>query len=210
MNLARRLPSPVPFLDHLFMFQGCSRCSFVSAFVLLYYSSRFNYLPSAFCSRACLGNLSPSLLSLSFLISLFIQLVRQSTRSCPQTYSAMSTPPVRQWGVTPPISTVLPTKGEIAANDDLIAELKAQNNFEQPAETERRCVRESRKEDPESDYCDTDNKYCSYSSVSQSNLFKQSVARRDFLRLLSKLLVAKFSHMEVTGWVFMDQVSCRR
>jgi poly(A) polymerase len=55
----------------------------------------------------------------------------------------MATPPVRQWGVTPPISTVLPTKDEIAANDDLIAELKAQNNFEQPTETERRCVHET-------------------------------------------------------------------
>ncbi|CAG8397478.1 unnamed protein product [Penicillium salamii] len=50
----------------------------------------------------------------------------------------MATPNVRQWGVTPPISTVLPTKDEIAANDDLIASLKAQNNFEQPTETERR------------------------------------------------------------------------
>lgn len=53
----------------------------------------------------------------------------------------MATPPVRQWGVTPPISTVLPTKDEISANDDLISELKAQNNFEQPTETEQRCVK---------------------------------------------------------------------
>ncbi|EAW07294.1 polynucleotide adenylyltransferase [Aspergillus clavatus NRRL 1] len=50
----------------------------------------------------------------------------------------MSTPPVRQWGVTPPISTALPTSDELAANDDLISELKTQNNFESPAETERR------------------------------------------------------------------------
>ncbi|KAL4893804.1 Poly(A) polymerase central domain-containing protein [Aspergillus ambiguus] len=50
----------------------------------------------------------------------------------------MATPPVRQWGVTPPISTVLPTSDELAANDDLIAELKLQNNFESPAETEQR------------------------------------------------------------------------
>lgn len=50
----------------------------------------------------------------------------------------MSTSPVRQWGVTPPISTALPTPEELAANDDLISELKAQNNFESPAETERR------------------------------------------------------------------------
>lgn len=50
----------------------------------------------------------------------------------------MATQPTRQWGVTPPISTILPTPQELAANDDLIAELKAQNNFESPAETERR------------------------------------------------------------------------
>ncbi|KAL2824098.1 Poly(A) polymerase central domain-containing protein [Aspergillus cavernicola] len=46
--------------------------------------------------------------------------------------------PARQWGVTPPISTTLPIPEELAANDDLIAELKFQNNFESPAETERR------------------------------------------------------------------------
>ena len=50
----------------------------------------------------------------------------------------MTTQPARQWGVTPPISTVLPTPNELAANDDLISELKAQNNFEPPSETERR------------------------------------------------------------------------
>ncbi|OQD78671.1 hypothetical protein PENDEC_c001G01034 [Penicillium decumbens] len=50
----------------------------------------------------------------------------------------MAAPPTRQWGVTPPISTVLPTQDELSANDDLIAELKAQNNFELPSETERR------------------------------------------------------------------------
>ena len=52
----------------------------------------------------------------------------------------MGTPPTRQWGVTPPISTSLPTPEEVATNDDLVAELKAQNNFENPAETERRYV----------------------------------------------------------------------
>ncbi|KAJ5312075.1 hypothetical protein N7508_002905 [Penicillium antarcticum] len=50
----------------------------------------------------------------------------------------MAAASARQWGVTPPISTVLPTPGELAANDDLIAELKAQNNFELPTETEKR------------------------------------------------------------------------
>ncbi|OJD18508.1 hypothetical protein AJ78_01497 [Emergomyces pasteurianus Ep9510] len=50
----------------------------------------------------------------------------------------MAAVPVRQWGVTPPISNSLPTPEEIAANDDLTTELKNQNNFEAPAETERR------------------------------------------------------------------------
>lgn len=50
----------------------------------------------------------------------------------------MAAQSTRQWGVTPPISVSLPTPEELAANDDLIAELKAQNNFELPSETERR------------------------------------------------------------------------
>ncbi len=43
----------------------------------------------------------------------------------------------RQWGMTPPISTTLPTDKELALNDALIAELKSQNNFEAPEETEK-------------------------------------------------------------------------
>lgn len=46
--------------------------------------------------------------------------------------------PIKQWGVTPAVSTALPTPEELAANDELIAELKSQNNFEAPSETERR------------------------------------------------------------------------
>ena len=46
--------------------------------------------------------------------------------------------PHKQWGVTPPISQSLPTDSELASNDALIAELKRQNNFESPQETERR------------------------------------------------------------------------
>ena len=44
----------------------------------------------------------------------------------------------RQWGVTPPIATSLPSDSELAANDALIDELKRQNNFEGSEETERR------------------------------------------------------------------------
>lgn len=50
----------------------------------------------------------------------------------------MAAPAARQWGVTPPISTVLPTSNELSANDDLIEELKSQDNFEPPSETDRR------------------------------------------------------------------------
>lgn len=52
----------------------------------------------------------------------------------------MAAPPQKQWGTTPPISSALPTPAELAENDNLIAELKLQNNFEAPSETERRYV----------------------------------------------------------------------
>lgn len=47
---------------------------------------------------------------------------------------------VRQWGTTPPISTILPTEKELSLNDMLVAELKRQNNFEAPSDTEKRLV----------------------------------------------------------------------
>ena len=50
----------------------------------------------------------------------------------------MAAPPSKQYGVTPPISLVIPTKQELEANEALTAELKRQNNFEGQAETERR------------------------------------------------------------------------
>lgn len=50
----------------------------------------------------------------------------------------MANPASRQWGVTPPISVALPSEGEFASNDALIAELKKQNNFEGSEETEKR------------------------------------------------------------------------
>lgn len=54
---------------------------------------------------------------------------------------AMQTPQTtRQWGVTPPISMALPTSSELAANDALVEELKRQNNFESPEETQRRAT----------------------------------------------------------------------
>lgn len=50
----------------------------------------------------------------------------------------MAAPLQKQWGTTPPISNALPTPTELSENDNLIAELKLQNNFEAPSETERR------------------------------------------------------------------------
>jgi poly(A) polymerase len=43
-----------------------------------------------------------------------------------------------QYGVTPPVSTTLPTEQENAVNDALIEELKKQNSFESKAETDKR------------------------------------------------------------------------
>ncbi|KAG8166136.1 hypothetical protein KVR01_004688 [Diaporthe batatas] len=45
-----------------------------------------------------------------------------------------------QWGVTPPISTLLPTEAEKRSNDALFAELKAQNTYEHATETQKREV----------------------------------------------------------------------
>ncbi|KAJ2894197.1 Poly(A) polymerase [Zalerion maritima] len=42
------------------------------------------------------------------------------------------------WGVTPPMSTELPTELEKQANESLIEELRRQNNFESASETEKR------------------------------------------------------------------------
>ena len=52
----------------------------------------------------------------------------------------MAALPTKQYGVTPPISTLLPTDSELAANEALVAELKKQNNYEGIDETEKRCV----------------------------------------------------------------------
>jgi poly(A) polymerase Pap1 len=101
----------------------------------------------------------------------------------------MAAPPARQWGVTPPISTILPTQDELAANDDLIAELKAQNNFELPSETERRCVTGIKEMDPgevsEQGANDenTESKSFSFSSASRSSSLRVSVERKGFPRL---------------------------
>lgn len=50
-----------------------------------------------------------------------------------------------QWGVTPPISTLLPTEAEKRANDALFAELKAQNTYEHATETQKRYVQPAAK-----------------------------------------------------------------
>ena len=50
----------------------------------------------------------------------------------------MSDPSSKQWGLTPPISTALPTAGDTAQNAAMVEELKRQNNYEAPAETQKR------------------------------------------------------------------------
>lgn len=55
----------------------------------------------------------------------------------------MAAASVKQWGLTPAISTALPTPADVALNSALIEELKRQNNYESPAETTKRCVAES-------------------------------------------------------------------
>lgn len=50
----------------------------------------------------------------------------------------MAAAPVKQYGVTPPIQSQLPTQQELAADEALVEELKRQNNFESKEETERR------------------------------------------------------------------------
>ncbi|CZT51721.1 probable PAP1-poly(A) polymerase [Rhynchosporium secalis] len=45
---------------------------------------------------------------------------------------------VKAQGVTGPLSIAVPTAQELAANDDLVTELKRQNNYENPEETAKR------------------------------------------------------------------------
>ena len=44
----------------------------------------------------------------------------------------------KTWGITPPISTTLPTPAEVQASEALLEELRNQNQFESPAETDKR------------------------------------------------------------------------
>jgi poly(A) polymerase len=44
----------------------------------------------------------------------------------------------RMYGVTPPMKEDLPTQPELAATEALIDELKRQNTFESPSDTDKR------------------------------------------------------------------------
>jgi poly(A) polymerase len=46
----------------------------------------------------------------------------------------------KQWGLTPPISSALPSERDLELNNQLLDELKRRNNFEAPEETEKRLV----------------------------------------------------------------------
>jgi len=50
----------------------------------------------------------------------------------------MATEGSQQWGITPALSMALPTEKENELNNLLLEELKRRNNFESPAETEKR------------------------------------------------------------------------
>lgn len=44
----------------------------------------------------------------------------------------------KQWGLTPPLSTTLPTEKDLTLNDALTQELRARDNYETPENTEKR------------------------------------------------------------------------
>lgn len=46
----------------------------------------------------------------------------------------------QKWGITNPISVATPSEKDNMLNDQLVAYLKEQNNFETPEGTDRRCV----------------------------------------------------------------------
>lgn len=46
----------------------------------------------------------------------------------------------RSWGITPPVSTALPTPAETQASNALLEELKQQGTFESAEETNTRSV----------------------------------------------------------------------
>jgi hypothetical protein len=55
----------------------------------------------------------------------------------------MATPSAGQLGVTAPLSVALPTEAELQASAALVDELKRQNNYESPVETNKRYVSQS-------------------------------------------------------------------
>jgi poly(A) polymerase len=50
----------------------------------------------------------------------------------------MATPSNKPLGVTPPLSTALPTESEVLASNTLVEELKRQDNYESAADTQKR------------------------------------------------------------------------
>jgi poly(A) polymerase len=50
----------------------------------------------------------------------------------------MASPENKPLGITPPISTALPSESENQASNALIEELKRQNNYESSADTQKR------------------------------------------------------------------------
>lgn len=60
----------------------------------------------------------------------------------------MATAAPKQLGITPPLSTALPTDAEKRATDALIEELTKENNFESRADTDKRYATLAESADP--------------------------------------------------------------
>lgn len=113
----------------------------------------------------------------------------------------------RQWGVTPPISTSLPTPTELLANDTLIAELKRQNNFEGSDETERRLRVLPSSFDLLADVDESGRiLFISYKR-SQLSLLNMLASLGIYHRLQLTPLAEKSLHLAVIDLEFMDLVS---
>lgn len=113
----------------------------------------------------------------------------------------------RQWGVTPPISTSLPTPAELLANDTLISELKRQNNFEGSDETERRLRVLPSWFDLLADVDESERIHFISYKKSQLNSLDMSASLGIYHRLQLTPLAEKSLHLAVTDLESMGLVS---
>lgn len=121
----------------------------------------------------------------------------------------MAAAPIRQWGLTPAISSALPTPADVTFNSALIEELKRQNNYESPAETAKRSVIKSvlaivrAHTDDEA----SDKRHYNSSTKSPSSSSRRYAGEKAFQKHRSRNLEAKYFHMVATGLGFTVLVS---